>query len=90
MLNLFLLKVEHIKEGTSNEVAMSRPLVGQASSTDPLGLLEQITTIVSENTTLKSQAEEKEKRIQDLTSSFSEVLLKNQKLVNSLHFDENF
>lgn len=49
------------------------------ASCDPQGLLKQITTIVSENDSMKSQLLEKNGKIGELNTSLTQLLQKNQK-----------
>ncbi|ROT66302.1 putative FK506-binding protein 15 [Penaeus vannamei] len=51
------------------------------ASCDPQGLLKQITTIVSENDSMKSQLLEKNGKIGELNTSLTQLLQKNQKLL---------
>lgn len=49
------------------------------ASCDPQGLLKQITTIVSENDSMKSQLLEKNGKIGELNTTLTQMLQKNQK-----------
>nr|XP_045618290.1 FK506-binding protein 15-like isoform X3 [Procambarus clarkii] len=57
------------------------PLHYAAVNSDPHGLLAQISTIVSENDEMKSKLEDKEKTIALLNTSVTQLLQKNQKLL---------
>lgn len=48
-------------------------------STDPKGLLNQITAIVQENEELKCRLDEKDNRLTSLNGSLTQLLQKNQK-----------
>ncbi|XP_042886741.1 FK506-binding protein 15-like isoform X2 [Penaeus japonicus] len=86
-----LEKVEqHVERGGpfSNTLVSSNMMAMQNSqnfaptaSCDPQGLLTQITTIVSENDTMKSKLLEKEGKIGELNASLTQLLQKNQKLL---------
>ncbi|XP_069960127.1 FK506-binding protein 15-like [Cherax quadricarinatus] len=58
-----------------------QPFHCSALTSDPRGLLAQITTLVSENEEMKSRLEDKEKTVISLNNSVTQLLQKNQKLL---------